>query len=67
MNKKALEQFVNFSERKEKLTLRKEQSYRDYKAIEELMDHLEQRKHEAIQLTFKQVHTSMFMLLLLVV
>lgn len=55
VNKKALEQFVNFSERKEKLTSRKEQLDKDYHSIEELMDVLEQRKHEAIQLTFKQV------------
>jgi len=55
VNKKALEQFVNFSERKDKLTSRKEQLDRDYQAIVELMDVLEQRKHEAIQFTFKQV------------
>lgn len=55
VNKKALEQFVNFSERKEKLTMRKEQLDKDHRAIEDLMDVLEQRKHEAIQLTFKQV------------
>lgn len=55
VNKKALEQFVNFSERKEKLTARKEQLDKDYHAIEELMDVLEQRKYEAIQFTFKQV------------
>ena len=55
MNKKALEQFVNFSERKEKLTSRKEQLDNDYRSILDLMDVLEQRKHEAIQFTFKQV------------
>ena len=55
VNKKALEQFVNFSERKEKLTSRKEQLDRDFNAILELMDVLEQRKYEAIQFTFKQV------------
>ncbi len=46
---------MNFSERKEKLTTRKNQLDKDYQAIEELMDVLEQRKHEAIQFTFKQV------------
>lgn len=46
---------MNFSERKEKLTARKEQLDKDYHAIEELMDVLEQRKYEAIQFTFKQV------------
>lgn len=62
VNKKALEQFVNFSERKEKLTSRKEQLDRDYNAILELMDVLEQRKYEAIQFTFKQVCCSLFFL-----
>jgi structural maintenance of chromosome 3 (chondroitin sulfate proteoglycan 6) len=55
VNKKALEQFVNFSERKETLTSRKEQLDRDYQSIIDLMDVLEQRKYEAIQFTFKQV------------
>ena len=58
VNKKALEQFVNFSERKETLTSRKEQLDRDYQSIIDLMDVLEQRKYEAIQFTFKQVYTS---------
>ncbi len=48
---------MNFSERKEKLTTRKNQLDKDYQAIEELMDVLEQRKHEAIQFTFKQVRS----------
>ena len=56
VNKKALEQFVNFSERKETLTSRKDQLDRDYQSIIDLMDVLEQRKYEAIQFTFKQVH-----------
>ena len=55
VNKKALEQFVNFSERKETLTSRKDQLDRDYQSIIDLMDVLEQRKYEAIQFTFKQV------------
>ena len=55
VNKKALEQFVNFSERKETLNSRKDQLDRDYQSIIELMDVLEQRKYEAIQFTFKQV------------
>lgn len=55
VNKKALEQFVNFSERRERLGSRRDQLDRDYQAIIELMDVLEQRKHEAIQFMFKQV------------
>ena len=55
MNKKALDQFVSFSEQKERLTNRKEELDRAYQSILELIDVLELRKHEAIQFTFKQV------------
>lgn len=55
MNKKALDQFVSFSEQKERLTNRKEELDRAYQSILELIDVLEMRKHEAIQFTFKQV------------
>ena len=55
VNKKALDQFVNFSEQKEKLIKRQEELDRGYKSIMELMNVLELRKYEAIQLTFKQV------------
>lgn len=55
VNKKALDQFVNFSEQKEKLMKRKEEVDKGHEAILELMDVLEQRKHEAILFTFKQV------------
>ena len=58
MNKKALDQFVLFSDQKVNLIERKEQLDRDYQAILELMEVLEQRKHEAIQFTFKQVGVS---------
>lgn len=55
VNKKALDQFVNFSEQKEKLIKRKEELAKGHEAIVDLMDVLEQRKHEAILFTFKQV------------
>lgn len=55
VNKKALDQFINFSEQKEKLVKRKEELDRGHESILELMNVLEQRKYEAIQLTFKQV------------
>ena len=55
MNKKALDQFVSFSEQKEKLIERKKELDKGLDAIKNLMDVLEHRKHEAIQLTFKQV------------
>lgn len=55
VNKKALDQFISFSEQKEKLMSRKEELDRGYKKIQDLMDVLEQRKYEAILFTFKQV------------
>lgn len=55
VNKKALDQFINFSEQKEKLVKRKEELDRGHSSIMELMNALELRKYEAIQLTFKQV------------
>uniref|UniRef100_T1JG50 Structural maintenance of chromosomes protein n=1 Tax=Strigamia maritima TaxID=126957 RepID=T1JG50_STRMM len=55
VNKKALDQFINFSDQKEKLMKRKEELDRGHQSITELMSVLEQRKYEAIQLTFKQV------------
>lgn len=55
VNKKALDQFVSFSEQKDRLMSRKEELDRAYQSILELMEVLEMRKHEAIQFTFKQV------------
>merc|ERR1719244_1437314 len=55
VNKKALDQFISFSEQKEKLVARKEELDRGNGKISELMDVLEHRKYEAIQFTFKQV------------
>lgn len=55
VNKKALDQFMSFSDQKEKLVKRKEELDRGDEKIKELMSVLEQRKCEAIQFTFKQV------------
>ncbi|KAL9982921.1 hypothetical protein ACROYT_G005036 [Oculina patagonica] len=55
VNKKALDQFVNFSEQKEKLMKRKDELDKGYQSIVDLMDVLELRKHEAILFTFKQM------------
>lgn len=55
MNKKALDQFMSFSDQKERLVKRKEELDRGDEKIKELMSVLEQRKCEAIQFTFKQV------------
>lgn len=63
VNKKALDQFVNFSEQKEKLIKRQDELDRGYKSIMELMNVLELRKYEAIQLTFKQVRRALILTL----
>lgn len=55
VNKKALDQFLSFSEQKEKLYKRKEELDVADSKIRELMNTLEMRKVEAIQFTFKQV------------
>lgn len=55
VNKKALDQFLSFSEQKEKLCKRKEELDIGDQKIRELMQTLEMRKVEAIQFTFKQV------------
>lgn len=55
MNKKALDQFMSFSDQKERMNNRKDELDRAYQSILDLIDVLEQRKHEAIQFTFKQV------------
>merc|ERR1712226_1769557 len=55
VNKKALDQFISFSEQKEKLMNRKDELDRGHQKIQDLMDVLEQRKYEAILFTFKQV------------
>ncbi|XP_023021043.1 structural maintenance of chromosomes 3 [Leptinotarsa decemlineata] len=55
VNKKALDQFMSFSDQKEKLQKRKEELDRGDEKIKELIQMLEQRKMEAIQFTFKQI------------
>lgn len=55
VNKKALEQFVQFSELKEKLLKRREEVDKSNDSIYELINVLELRKYEAILSTFNQV------------
>jgi structural maintenance of chromosome 3 (chondroitin sulfate proteoglycan 6) len=55
VNKKAMDQFVQFSEHKEKLLQRREEADRAYKSILEFITTLDQRKNENMQMTFKQV------------
>lgn len=55
VNKKALDQFVSFSDQKEKLLKRKDELDTAHASIVDLMSALDHRKYEAIQFTFKQV------------
>jgi len=55
VNKKAFEQYNNFTRQKETLITRREELGKSRKSIEELIDHLDMRKDEAIERTFKQV------------
>eukprot|EP01134_Creolimax_fragrantissima_P007285 CFRG7285T1 len=55
VNKKALDQYVSFGEQRDNLEIRKVELDRSKKAIEELIDHLDLMKDEAIVRTFKQV------------
>uniref|UniRef100_A0A6V1TI32 RecF/RecN/SMC N-terminal domain-containing protein n=1 Tax=Heterosigma akashiwo TaxID=2829 RepID=A0A6V1TI32_HETAK len=55
VNKKALDQYVNFSEQRGLLMERRDEVDRGAKAIEELIEHLDQQKDEAILRTFKGV------------
>lgn len=55
VNKKAMDQFVQFSEHKEKLLQRRDEADRAYKSILEFINTLDQRKNENMQMTFKQV------------
>jgi len=55
INKKAFEQFNNFTKQRESLTKRREELEASQKSIRELIEVLDQRKDEAIERTFKQV------------
>lgn len=55
VNKKAFEQYQNFTEQRDKLTERREELERSAESITELIEVLDQRKDEAIERTFKQV------------
>lgn len=50
---------MHFTEQREKLMGRKEEVDRAHHAIVDLMDHLERKKDEAIQFTFRQVGVGM--------
>ena len=55
VNKKAFEQYANFTKQREQLQDRKEELDTSAKSIEKLINTLDQRKNEAIDKTFEQV------------
>ncbi|KAI9338092.1 chromosome segregation protein sudA [Zopfochytrium polystomum] len=55
VNKKAFEQYNNFTKQRDGLNTRKKELDESAKAIEDLIKVLDQRKDEAIERTFKQV------------
>ncbi|KAK2465769.1 hypothetical protein APHAL10511_002313 [Amanita phalloides] len=55
VNKKAFEQYTNFTKQRDQLLTRREDLDTSAESIEELVQVLDQRKDEAIERTFKQV------------
>jgi len=55
VNKKALDQYVNFTQQREELMRRKTELDEGGQAIHDLIKHLDQKKEEAIQRTFKGI------------
>ncbi|KAF8989039.1 P-loop containing nucleoside triphosphate hydrolase protein [Cyathus striatus] len=55
VNKKAFEQYSNFTKQRDQLLKRREDLDKSAESIEELVQVLDQRKDEAIERTFKQV------------
>jgi structural maintenance of chromosome 3 (chondroitin sulfate proteoglycan 6) len=55
VNKKAFQQYEQFTNQREALTKRREELNSSHSSIEELITTLDQRKDEAIERTFKQV------------
>ncbi|KAI0598542.1 condensin complex component SMC3 [Biscogniauxia sp. FL1348] len=55
VNKKAFEQYNSFTNQQEQLLKRRKELDQSQQSIEELVAHLDQRKDEAIERTFKQV------------
>ena len=55
VNKKAFEQYNNFTKQRDQLIQRRQELDKSAQSIEELVESLDQRKDEAIERTFKQV------------
>ena len=53
VNQKALDQFTSFQDQRAELATRQEDNLKGDAKIRELMAHLDQKKDEAIQKTFK--------------
>ena len=53
VNKKALDQYLNFTEQKEELVKRHDETVRGKEKIQQLILNLDLRKDEAIERTFK--------------
>eukprot|EP01041_Mallomonas_annulata_P001154 gene1154-2235_t len=58
VNRKALDQYVSFSEQRQQLLQRKDELTVDGKAIQDLVSSLDQQKEEAILRTFRSVSSS---------
>ena len=55
VNRKAIDQFLNFTEQRARLKERKVELDRGKKAIEDCISHLDHQKDEAIRRTFKSI------------
>ena len=55
VNKKAFEQYNNFTKQRDELLKRREELETSAESIQELIETLDQRKDEAIERTFRQV------------
>ena len=55
VNKKAFEQYNNFTKQRDQLLARREELDKSARSIEDLIQVLDMRKDEAIERTFKQV------------
>jgi structural maintenance of chromosome 3 (chondroitin sulfate proteoglycan 6) len=55
VNRKALEQYLNFTKQRDSLVERRKELDKSEESILDLMNHLSERKNEAIDKTFKQV------------
>ena len=58
VNKKALDQYTNFTEQREELARRQTENGRGEDKIKQLIQTLDMRKDEAIERTFKVLHAA---------